>query len=82
MHSVLKQSYSAGPVGDGLGRFSGYRPYIGFPFRLRRTCRSISAMTIKAQTKMHINPAIRSGFFRNIGATAKGPFKWWIRRST
>jgi len=31
--------------------------------------------TIKAQTRMYNSPAIRSGFFRNIGATANGPFR-------
>ena len=39
------------------------------------------ASTISAQTTMHSNPAIRSGSFRNIGATASGPLMWWNRRS-
>src|SRR6266849_7622904 len=70
-----KHCRMAGPVGAGLGRFSGYRPYNGLPLRLRRTWRSSRASTIRDQTRMHSKPAIRSGFFRNIGATASGPFK-------
>ena len=72
MHSVLKHSRIAGPVGEGLGRFSGYNPYIGLPFSPLLTCRSINAKIVKAHTRIHTSPDIRSGFSRNIGATASG----------
>ena len=73
--SVAKACSSLGPVGYGLGRFSGYRPNIGLPFKFFRTCRSISDMTVNAQTKMHSSPAMRCGFFKNMGATASGPLR-------
>src|ERR1022692_4633573 len=82
MHSVRKHPRIAGPVGAGLGRFSGYRPTNGLPFSLRLTARSINDITINAHTKTVNKPAIRSGFSRNIGVTASGPFKLPIRFST
>ena len=75
MHSVANFSRSFEPVGAGLGRFSGYRPYIGWPFRFLRTCRSIRAITVNAHVKTISNPAIRFGFSKNIGVTASGPFR-------
>jgi len=73
-HTASKHETMAGPAGAGLGRFSGYNPYNGLPPNFRRTCRSINAITNNAHTTIHTSPAIRSGYSRNSGATASGPF--------
>src|SRR5260370_873903 len=57
MHSVAKRSSRAGPVGAGLGRFSGYSPYSGLPLRVRRACRPSKAKTIHPHTQTHNRPA-------------------------
>src|SRR4051794_10532716 len=62
MQSVANCSSSRGPVGAGLGRFSGYRPYIGRPFRCLRTWRSISASTVKAHLIHGLGETVRSGW--------------------